>query len=79
MGLLGKGLVGLLLGGGNKSGNSMPSYSRSSSGSYQTKSRFTRYHCAYCGKMVSTSGTPNCKTGGPCRNSPYGTHLYLED
>lgn len=78
MSLLGKGLLGLLLG-GSKSEPSMPSYLRNASGSYQPRSRFKRYHCAYCGKFVSTSGIPNCKTGGPCRNSPYGTHYYMED
>ena len=74
MGLLGKGLLGLLLGGGNNK-NRMPEYLRNSQNTYsQTK----RYQCIYCGAKMSGGRTPSPRACGPCRNSPYGTHLWQE-
>ncbi len=77
MGMLGKGLLGLLLGGSNK--NSMPSYLRNAQDSYGgSRSSKVWWRCAFCGKLCQNSGlsSPSATFGGKCSNSPYGTHRY---
>ena len=76
MGLLKKLLLGPILGADKRP--QMPSYLRNAEPSYERKSRFKRYHCIYCGKTITVSSTPTAKTGGPCPNSPYGTHYWQE-
>lgn len=77
VGIIKKLLLGPILGGDNR--NKMPSYLRNMPDSYASpKSRFCSYHCIYCGKTITVSGTPTAKTGGSCRNSPYGSHFWKE-
>ena len=54
MGLLGKGLLGILLGGSNK--NSMPSYLRNAPDEYHRPGVRQYYTCAFCGRKTSTTG-----------------------
>lgn len=74
MGLLKKLLLGPILGADKQP--QMPSYLRGAADSYDRTSRFQTYCCVFCGKTINVSGTPTAKTGGPCRNSPYGTHYW---
>lgn len=75
MGLLGKGLLGLLLGGGNK--NSMPSYLKNAPASYHQPGIRRHYACAYCGRKTSTTGSaPTAAWGGTCKYSPHSRHYW---
>lgn len=76
MGLLKKLLLGPVLGADKRP--QMPSYLRDTNDSYERKSRFHKYHCIFCGKIITVSGVPNARTGGPCSNSPFGTHRWEE-
>lgn len=80
MGLLGKGLLGLLLGSDNR-GKQMPSYLRNQPETYgQRESAGSWWECAYCGKRVHNTGKnrPPVSFGGGCKSSPYGSHLFRE-
>ena len=73
MSLLKKILFGTLLGSEKRS--QMPSYLRDMP---QTGTRRERWVCMFCGRHTYHCGRPPANFGGPCKNSPYGTHRYEE-
>lgn len=77
MGLLGKGLLGLLLGGRKTSG--MPNYLRNVDDSYQIQ-KGSRWECIYCGHTFQGHGKtrPTARNLGRCSNSPTGLHILRE-
>lgn len=73
MGLLKKLLLGPVLGADKKP--QMPSYLRDTEPTYKRRQRWV---CIFCGRHTYHCGRPPANFGGPCKNSPYGTHRYEE-
>ena len=70
MGLLAKGLVGLLFGGSGNNGKG--GYGSYPSGGHSAPI----WECRYCGRKNGSFARPSANKFGKCKNSPYGTHYW---
>ena len=83
MGLFNGGLLGMLI--GSKQSRMDEEIRKAAAkefcDSYTTPRSFhsrSTWECQYCGLSYRSSVRPSVKAGGSCRNSPYGTHFWIE-
>ena len=51
------------------------SYTKPTSNS---SANYSRHECKFCGMTFSRGPRPSVNAGGPCKNSPYGKHSWIE-